>query len=300
MSKSKKLFDREYLIRFGFICLIALGLIGMAWTYKFKSNLIVPLNESNAELVRGKFSELSGVSQMREMNISLMGQRISASNTIDRSSYNINFVTFSNLPPIPEDWGKVKYAYDVGDYHIFSTIPAEYYTQPEFYDDWKTIGIKYQQYATSGCKEGFFGSPNTQKIYTLHGATVDTYAIFRSSFCASRAQSFTPIVYVPDYGVTYDGIQYSQDADYIKNNIKLSFSPSNFVLGKTYPDFDSDWAQKVKITIDVADGTKPGIYMVSVYAGEYKPLFMGSKDIDTDAYRSKEGTPLINFVLAVD
>jgi len=300
MSKSKRLFDGEYLIRFGFICLIALGLIGLAWTYRFKSNQIVPLNGSNVELVKGKFSELSGISQMREMNITMMGQRISYSNGVDRGAYNINFATFSNLPPIPADWGKAKYAYDVGDYHVFSSIPAEYYTQPEFFDDWETIGMKYQQHAVTGCKNGFFANPNMQKIYTVHGATVDTYAIFRASFCAARAQSFAPIVYVPSGGVTYDGIQFSQDVNVVKNDIKVTFSPSNFVLGKTYPDFDSDWAQKVKITIDVADNTPRGIYMVSVVAGEYKPLFTGSKDIDIDAYKSKEGTPLINLILAVD
>lgn len=296
MSKNKKVFDGGYLIRFGFICLIALGLITLAWTYKFKSNQISALNENNTELVRGQLSAISP----REMNITMMGQKISALSSIDRSAYNINFATFASLPSIPDDWGKSKYAYDVGNYHVFSSIPAEYYTQPEFFDDWATIGIKYQQHAITGCKNGFFANPNTQKIYTKRGATVDTYAIFRASFCAARAQSFTPIMYVPTSGTTYDGIQFTQDANVVKNNVKISFSPSGFILGKTYPDFDADWAQKAKITIDVADGMPPGIYFVSIGAAEYKPLFLGSKDVDLEAYRSKEGTPLINFVLAVD
>jgi hypothetical protein len=302
-NNKKKLFDREYLIRFGFICLIAIGLIGLAWTYKFRSNLIIPLNESNADLFKGKFAELSDLSQYgeyKEMNITLMGQKKAYVSSVDRSKYGINYAVFSNLPSIPDDWGKSKYAYDSGNYHVFKDIPAEYFVQPEFFDDWETIGLKYQQHAVVGCKNGFFANPNTQRIYTKRGATVETYVIFRASFCASRAQSFAPQIFVPASGMTYDGMQFIQNPKIIGDNVKLTFVPSGFVLGKTYPDFDPDWAQKAKVLIEVKDNLPRGIYVVSVVAGEYRPVFTGSKDIDMEAYKSKEGTPLVNFILAVD
>lgn len=302
-NRKKKTFDREYILRFGLLCMIALGLILLSWSYKFKSNVIVSLNESNIDMFNDKFLELAEASQhgtYRELDLSMMGQKKINLTVVERNNYRMNMDAFLNLPEVPGDWGNSKYAFDTGRYYILRSVSKEYYLQPEFHDDWKLLGRGYFENANSACKGGIFGSPSVQKIYTKPGATIETYAIFRSSFCSGTRQAFKPVLKFPKDGTTEDGIYYSQDPDTVSRYISASFDPDGYILGKSFPVFDGDWAQKSKIQIDVADGTPKGLYVVSVGADYYKPLMFFGSNVNFDAYDSKKGTPLINFIIAVD
>ena len=303
-SKSKKkVFDNEYMIRFGLLCVIAIGLILLSWTYKFRSNMIIELNESNTKMFNDKFYELADASQyshLREMNISDMGQRKINLTTIDRAQYSMNTDAFLNLPNVPSDWGRIKYTFDIGRYYIIRSVTPEYYLQPEFYDDWHFMGKGYYENADKPCKRGFFSTPVVQRIYTKPGATIETYTIFRSSFCSGTRQAFKPITYYPTEGMTEDGIVYEQDPTVAQEYIKVSFDPEGYILGKSYPTFDGDWAQKSVVKIDVADGTPRGLYVVSIGAGYYKPFTVFGGSADFEAYKTKGGTPLMNFIVAVD
>jgi hypothetical protein len=302
-KKKRKVFDNEYMLRFGLLCVIALGLILLSWTFKFKSNQIVELNDSNTKMFNDKFNELADASQYgqyKEMNISAMGQKKINLTTINRAEYTMSTDAFLNLPNIPNDWGRVKYTFDVGRYYILRSVTPEYYLQPEFYDDWHFMGKGYYENAVKPCKRGFFATPNVQRIYTKAGATVETYAVFRASFCSGSRQAFKPIDMYPISGTTEDGIKYVQDPNSVQKYIKVSFNPDGYILGKAYPSFDGDWAQKAQVKIDVADGTPRGLYVVSVCADYYKPMMVNGGSVDFEAYNTKSGTPLMNFIVAVD
>jgi hypothetical protein len=242
-KKKRKVFDREYVLRFGLLCVIALGLIVLSWTYKFKSNLIIELNESNTKMFNDKFYELADASQYghyREMNLSEMGQKRLNLTTIERGMYKMSSDAFLNLPNVPSDWGRVKYTFDMGRYYIIRSVTPDYYLQPEFYDDWKYMGKGYFENADRPCKRGFFATPMVERIYTKAGATVETYALFRSSFCSGNRQAFKPVVLYPKSGTTEDGIQYDQDPSATQKYITLTFNPDGYILGKSYPIFDGD------------------------------------------------------------
>ena len=302
-SKKKKVFDNEYMLRFGLLCVIALGLILLSWTYKFKSNVIMTLNESNEAMFNDKFLELADESQYgtyERMNLSQMAQKMVNLTVVQRQNYRMDMNAFSNLPTVPGDWGKSKYAFNMGRYYILRSVSEDYYLQPEFYDDWNTLGKGYFENAERACKEGFFASPQVQKIYTKPGASIETYAIFRSSFCTGTRQAFKPVLIFPKEGTTEDGIHYIQDPTAASRYIRATFTPDGYILGKSYPEFDGDWAQKSKIIIDVADGTPKGLYVVSVGADYYKPILFSGSNVNFNAYDSKSGTPLMNFIIAVD
>jgi len=304
MSNNKpKFFDREYSLRFGLICVVALSIMILAWTYEFKSNVIVSLNESNDKMFADRFDQLameSEYSKVREINISAMGQKMIRPVEINRVEYVFDKAAFRNLPMVPDDWGKSKYALDNGKYYILRAISPEYYLQPEMYDDWFNLGISYYDNGIMKCKAGFFATPSTQRIYTTHGSSVETYAVFRSSFCAGAAQAFTPYLYYPSSGETDDGIVFTQDASAVRGFISARFEPSGIIIGKAYPVFDDDWAVKDKVIIDVADGTPKGMYVVSVGTAYYRPYFYSGRELNSYAYTAKNGTALMNFVIAVD
>ena len=303
MSNKKKIFDGEYAVRFGLLCLIAIGLILLSWTYKFKSNTILTINDSNQMMFNDKFGELADASQYGEyriVNLSIMGQRQARLENIDRSQYIFDVKTFAGLAPVPNDWAKYRYAYDLGKFYVLTDMKSEYYTQPEFYDDWFSLGIGYNEYAMDSCKNGFFATPAVQRVYTKSGASIETYAVFRTSFCVGGKQAFAPKAIYPAQGITYDGIEYTQNPEQVKKYITVSFSPYGYVLGRTFPVFESNWAQKSKITIDVSPDTPKGLYVVSVGAQSYKPLISFDSDVNYDAYKSKENGILMNFVVGVD
>jgi len=303
MSKSKpRVFDNEYKLRFGLICLLAISIIMLSWTYKFKSNVIDSVNETNAEIFMGNFDRLSSSENgvFTELNLSAMGQRRMGPEPIDRTDYSINMGVFRNLPPVPEDWSAARYAFENGKYYILRAVEPAYYKQPEMYGDWDTLGIGYLKYGKRGCQNGYFATPGAQRISTKKGASVETYVLVRSSFCAGMPQSFKLNTSYPRNGITDDGIKYEQNPLVVKDYITVAYSPSGMVLGKSYPVFDADWVQKVRVTVDVADDTPSGIYVVSVGTDYYKPFLFFGNELNDQAYKSKGGSKLFDLILAVD
>jgi hypothetical protein len=303
MSNKSELFDRDYTVRFILICLIAVGLVVMAWTFKFKSDVIVSLDENNSKMFEDKFIELATASQYgeyRELNLTLMKQKSVGVDIVDRSNYGVDVGAFKMLPIVPVDWGKAKFAFDSGRFYILRSVESNYYLQPEFFDDWTDLGVGYHKNGSVACKDGMFASPSSQRIYTKAGASVETYIIMRASFCNGFAQSFGLVPVYPSGGVTDDGVEFTQDPNVADRFIDVGFSPDGMILGKAYPVFDPDWAQKVKVTINVADGAEKGIYIVSVEPNYYRPFFTSRRDVNYDSYEAKRGTPLVNFILAVD
>jgi len=301
-TKKKSIFDKEYGIRFVLICVIGISIIMLSWTYKFKTNTVIELDEQNSKIFDDKFNSLAGVSQhgeYRELNISMMGQKMINYTNINRLDYDMDLGVFSNLPFIPNDWSNVKYAYDNGRYYILRDISEEYYKQPEFYGDWSDLGMSYHENNGPGCKTGMFVTPSVQKIYTNAGATIQTYVIARSSFCNSIVQSLKFKPMYPLNGTMDDGTEFVQNPLIVERNINLEFEPNGFILGKSYPRFDPDWAKKVAIKISVSDSAPDGIYVVSLGLDEFKSPMIQRSDVSYDSYKSAAGSAVVNFVIAV-
>ena len=113
LFEKPRVFDAEYTLKFGIMCVIALGIIFLSWTYSFKNNMVIPLNKSNEELFNRGFNNLSILSsQWGNYNITSVAQRESIPKEIDRSSYTFNRGIFGALPLISSDCGKMKYLFD--------------------------------------------------------------------------------------------------------------------------------------------------------------------------------------------
>ena len=276
----------------------------MAWTYEFRSNVVVSLNDSNSENFKKNFEELRLESEWgsyRDIDdLESMRQGKLGTTKIDRSDYGIDFRAFTRLPLVPYDWGKMKYAFDQSMYHVLAGADEGYYLQPEFYDVWFEMGIPFHSNPKKLCKAGFFAVPSGQRIYTEPGATIETFALIHSSFCTNNLQSFKLSTFYPEKGTTDDGIEYEQDKDVVRRYVSVDFDPGEIILGRTYPKFEKDWARKISVKINVRDGAPRGLYVVAVGATEYTPYLDARSDINTQAFKSRGGSPLMHLIIAVD
>ena len=301
LFKEPKVFDADFTLRFSLMLLIAAGIVFLSWTYSFKSNIILELNESNEQVFNEKFDELSGVSGWGDYrNMSVFGQQKIVPKEIDRSNYTMDRRAFASLPLIPSDWGKIKLVYDSGRMFILRNLDAPYYLQPEFYDDWYYLGMPFFEKHDRECTAGMFGDPYVQKIYTRVGASIETYTVVRSSFCVSGKQAVQLAATYPSEMVALANENYRQDPDVVRKYITLKIEPNSIILGSVYPKFSKDWAQKIKVTIEVAGNTPKGIYVVALGTDKYVPWFTSFGGLNYEAFKSKNGAPLAHYIIAVD
>jgi hypothetical protein len=299
-TKKSAMFDRDYTIRIFLISIVCISIVILAWSYKFKTDEILSIDENNTMMFEQNFLDLQDVSQygdFKETNISKFAQRKVGLTSIDRALYSLDRGVFTDLPAIPSDWSQRKFLFDNGRFYGLKALTSDYYLQPEFYDDWQDLGISYFEGGGTGCKAGFFGTPSSQRIYTKAGADIETYMIVRSSFCDSSLQPLGLSGGYPSGGTTDDGIKFVQNPDFVRTHISLRMTPTNVVLGRAYPVLESTWAQKVSIVISVSKDTPRGLYVVSLVTGSYFPnnVLYG---LNLDAYKSK-GT-IANFLIGVD
>lgn len=301
MRKKRRVFELDYILRFGLICVIAISVIVMIWTYKSTSNEVVSIDDANNGEVLERFEELRLESDWgRYQDIEDYRQKKVKVVEIDREEYNIDPRVFIRLPFVPYDWGKIKYAVDSGYFTMLSRATEDYYLHPEFYDDWDTMGRAFYANPTPICKSGFFSTPTGQRLYTKAGSSVETYMLVHSSYCVGNPQAISFEAFYPEEGVTDDGIEYEQDPRFVQRYITLDFSPNDIVLGKAYPQFEKDWANKIKVTVSVSALAPKGMYIAAVGAAGHDPGLDDRKNINIDAYTSKGGSPLMYLIIAVD
>lgn len=302
-------FDSEYAIRLALILVIAGGIVFLAWTYQVKNTVIVSLNESNEKMFNQKFDELAINSSwanhsigegMSNVDVSDLRQRMSNVGLPVRNLSGLNPAIFGSLPLMPENWMAVKYAFDGGRLFVLKDINASHYLQPDLYSDWETYGRVFYKNHDVSCRTGMQADPYIQKIYTTHGVTVETYAIVRSSFCVTESQVANLVTVYPNDVETDEMGTYIQNPRVVSRYITVTTSPSLITLGPTYPKFSKNWAAKTRVLIKVADNTPRGVYVVALGLGKYKPLFGAQADVNYNAYQSRNGAPLMQFVLAVD
>jgi hypothetical protein len=248
-----------------------------------------------------KFVELAAGSEWGTYNnVSDLGQQKMTPGDINRGEYNVNRGVFGALPLIPADWALMKYMFSTGNVFVMKQINKSHILQPEFYDDWYDLGLPFFSNHDKDCRAGIMMDPYAQQIYTKSGASVETYAIVRASFCAKDKQAVQMLPFYPYSMVTAGDKIYNQDPNVVSKYVTMKIDPDMVVLGSVYPKFSKDWAQKVKVTITVADGAPKGIYVVAVNLGKYDVWFGKKNDVNYDAYKNLNGAPAAHFVLAVD
>jgi len=290
MNKRCSLIDREYIIRLGLIFIISISFLIMIWNFKFTSDVVLSFNETNK----------SAAFDANNWTIDNIGQEKIKVVKIDRELYSISPAVFVDLPFVPYNWGEIKYAFDSGYYSIISRVSEDFYLQPEFYDDWFSMGLRFHANPRKECKAGIFSTPSWQRLSTSAGAEVDTFIIVRSSFCVSNPQGLTFVPVYPVDGSTDDGEKFTQDPSVVKRYISLKFLPDDVVLGRTYPRFDDDWASKIKVTVSVSDSAPRGTYIVAVGADKFDSYLGGRKYVNKEAYVSRSESPLMYLIVSVD
>lgn len=163
---------------------------------------------------------------------------------------------YSNLPIKSSDFETVKSRVEKGIVIDMCLIGESYYKQPNFYPRWNEI---YNQYYKSHdyTRWGVYGygtypSEAGVQIRNLkQGESLTTCTIVRAG-----------------YGIeTWQGIQIElEDNEYFDVEIltqDYSEFPNTYVLGRTYPMFDNNWAKLITLKITAKQDIPVGSYQVN-------------------------------------
>lgn len=158
---------------------------------------------------------------------------------------------FSALPQIPKDFSETSYLLASGKYFSIGFLEKEYYSQPEFYPNFKEGGLRFwaKPDPTSWGVNGYGTYPAEQN---------DTLKL-------GKRENFVAAVFLyAGYGVqTYQGVTLEQDSA-SKKYFDVSISPKDFLLDPTFPKFGSNWAEKIIITGRIKPGTPKGDYVIGI------------------------------------
>ncbi|MFH1391145.1 MAG: hypothetical protein ABIH20_02420 [Candidatus Diapherotrites archaeon] len=163
---------------------------------------------------------------------------------------NSEYEIFDQLPPIPEDFSEVSFLFANGRTYDIGSFSEEYFLQPEFYPNFKEIGLRYwakpdaKYWGTSG-----YGSYPAEQFDTLS---------------LSGRTDFTAVVFFyTSYGVqTYQGTSIIPTKETLEN-FDVEITPDTFVLTPTFPRFSADWGRQLVIKGKLKEGKPPGQYSVN-------------------------------------
>lgn len=158
---------------------------------------------------------------------------------------------FAALPPVPNDFSEIAYLLAQGKYFNLASLDERYFKQPEFYPNFKTLGITYwtrpdPKYWVSN---GYGSYPSEQWDSLERG---------------SREEFRGVVFFYSSWGAqTFQGISLMPDAESQKY-FDIQISPKNFLLEPSFTKFGKDWVYRVEITGKLKPGTPSGEYAVGV------------------------------------
>ena len=197
---------------------------------------------------------------------------------------------FENLPPIPEDFWRVKYLMVTGqsDVGVLATLDEKYYKQPEFIRDtfvesglnfWKAPDI-YHWYP-----EGYGTYPHVEYVDTYPGAEFDAYTFTHTSWGVETYQGLMLVPVFLESVNLEDGPLVVKDHDRQKEYFEIYMDPNTVLLEPTYPVFTENWISRIRIHVKVSPDTPPGAYGIgydvapvpselqSEWKSEYRELY---------------------------
>jgi hypothetical protein len=170
------------------------------------------------------------------------------------------------LPPLPEDFYEPRYYMMSGQLsqEALSLLGREYYSQPEW------LGYSFTEScipmflrkadSTRWTPEGYGTYPHEMIVGLRAGDSIELYAFVHAG-CG--VENWQGLRIVPSHAKSLIGlggetiIISTEDS---KKYISMSVEPDNILLGPSYPLYDPEWIQKVRIIIGVREDTPPGIY----------------------------------------
>ena len=179
---------------------------------------------------------------------------------------------FSELPPIPEDFSEIAYLLATGRIYAIGNLSEEYFSQPEFYPNFKESGLKY------------WSEPDP-KYWTTNGYGSYPAEQFDVLSHSGRNEFLSVVFFYTGYGVqTYQGLTIIPTSNALEY-FDLTVSPDTFLLTPTFPKFSRDWAHQIVIKGKLKPDTPPGEYDIGFliikppyekkieWASEYRNLY---------------------------
>lgn len=173
----------------------------------------------------------------------------------DRSTYSVSPVVFQNLPPVPFCFSTIVEAYHSHSFSDAYFFDKAFYLQPEFYPTFQEAGLPYWTNHPVG-RIGLVGLgfyPATQKVFVSKNQSSQSRAFIHTSFGVRAFRSVRL------------SAQFENPADNEWATVSLDeTSSTGFVLGPTYPIFDSSWARPVDISIQFSPDAPQKDYPVRI------------------------------------
>lgn len=133
---------------------------------------------------------------------------------------------------IPEDFEKIKNAFQSGTFTDMANLSREYYAKPEFYKDYEA----YKQGTQKVSGRIGYGTAIIESSYNVYnfsaGQYMDVYTFIRAAPGIDSYQKF--------------GLSFQSPDDKLFDTY---IDPSNITLSPTYPEITSNWTYKIKMRI---------------------------------------------------
>ena len=179
---------------------------------------------------------------------------------------------FGKLPPIPEDFGVMKYLIMQNKWYDLDFFGPEYYEQPEFvFTNFEDVGLgRYQNpNPTEYTPIGWGGFVSNINADTFPGA--EFYVTF-FMFTAAGVQSYQGaqlIYFYPSVSKNEAGnVVVSQDPEVVSRYFDVTLPEEKVLLfPPTFPSFESGWSKKIRFHVRVHEDTLEGKYVIAVDLG---------------------------------
>jgi len=183
-----------------------------------------------------------------------------------RKSYGFTPAVFSQLPSPPDDFNAVVTHYlntGTPDESFFS---KKYYLQPEFYPSFLSSGINYW-------------SDPSPTHWAAYG--YGSFPVKKSISASANKESTVTFFVHSGFGVrSYQGMALRAETDSADANLSVRLSEGEFLLGPSFPSFESSWARPVQVNI-IANAQ--GTHTIKIFAA--RPSQSASEEWDAIAAR---------------
>ena len=171
---------------------------------------------------------------------------------------------YENLPPFPEDFYYIDaiLTFQRGILDLPNLGP-EYYLLPEFYPTWESLGVELTANPDRNRSTiwGWGAYPADQGVETIPGDTFQVATFFHTSWTVQSFQGMELIPVFPGTG-TINGVTVSSPNS--EDYFTVTLDPNLILLGPAFPRFDREWSHKIVVTVDVAENTPPGDYLLGI------------------------------------
>ncbi|PLW80008.1 hypothetical protein C0585_04945 [Candidatus Woesearchaeota archaeon] len=185
---------------------------------------------------------------------------------VTNSNIAIKDLIEKELPPLPEDFWKIKYAFiNYQEDKQLCDIEEKYYLQPEWIGQpSKFVDIQIPYYKegfekTNWYREGYGGYPAIHRITTQPG---EEFRICTYMFTGWRVETYQGINLEP---IMVDKIIWDDNYENVildegSNFISISLEEPEFLLEPVYPLFKEGWIKKVVMTVKIDENANIGTY----------------------------------------